>query len=315
VITTVLGDIQPSKLGFCQSHEHLSIARGYPVSVSADQCIDDEEKSRQELELYRVAGGTAVVDAQGLGCGRDAAMLRNISEKSTMHIIASTGFHKMLFYPRRHWIYSISAGDLTKLYLTELNQGMFINCDTAYPVEQIGARAGIIKAALDAGEFSPQYEKLFSAAAEAARLSGVALMVHIEKGSDPIALADFLTNKGVDPRQLVFCHMDRMEPDLGVHRELCSRSINLEYDTIGRPKYHDDETEISIIQELLKWGYEKQLLMSLDTTRSRLRSYGGEPGLAYILERFIPLLRRRDVSEEQINLFFKENPALIFVKK
>jgi phosphotriesterase-related protein len=54
--------------------------------------------------------------------------------------------------------------------------------------------------------------------------------------------------------------------------------------------------------------------MSLDTTRARLRSYGGIPGLPYIIESFIPLLRRRGITEKQINLFFKENPAGIFSK-
>jgi phosphotriesterase-related protein len=311
VITTVLGDIQPSELGFCQSHEHLSILGGNPAS---DRCIDDREKSRQELELYRRSGGWAVVDAQGLGCGRDAAMLREISERSGVHIIASTGFHKMLFYPEGHWIYSITADDLTRLYTAELTRGMFIGGD-GYPVKQIDARAGQIKTALDAGEFTPQYRKVFTAAAEAAKISGAVLMAHIEKGSDPIALADFLDGQGVAPDRIIFCHLDRAVADIGIHREVCARSITLEYDTIGRPKYHDDEEEVRIILEMLKAGYEKQLLMSLDTTRTRLRSYGGTPGLTYIIESFIPLLRRRGLSEAQINLFFKENPARVFSKR
>lgn len=315
VITTVSGDISPSDLGFCQSHEHLSIIREYPASVSSDQCIDDWEKSCQELKLYRHFGGGAVVDAQGLGCGRDAAMLRDISKKSGVHIIASTGFHKMFFYPEGHWIYSISTDNLTRLYLAELTCGMFIDGDNGYPVKQISARAGQIKAALDIGEFTSQYRKVFTAAAEAAKISGGVLMVHIEKGSDPIALADFLNKQGVVPNRIIFCHLDRAIADIGIHREVCARSIILEYDTIGRPKYHSDEAEVRIILEMLKAGYEKQLLMSLDTTRTRLKSYGGNPGLAYIIEHFIPLLRRKELPEEQISLFFKENPARIFSKK
>jgi phosphotriesterase-related protein len=102
--------------------------------------------------------------------------------------------------------------------------------------------------------------------------------------------------------------------DTAVHRELCARRITLEYDTVCRPKYHDDEREAAIITEMLEAGYEKQILMSLDTTRVRLRSYGGSPGLSYILDEFIPLLRRRGVSETQIESFFRENPARIFAR-
>jgi phosphotriesterase-related protein len=315
MITTVVGDIAPEQLGFCQSHEHLSIVKGYPASVHPDQCIDDWEKSRQELDRYREAGGSAVVDAQPLGCGRDAEMLRHIAEKSGVHIIASTGFHKMLFYPEGHWIYSIDADALTRLYLAELSGGMYSDGDSACPEQQSNYRAGQIKAALDSGAFTPQYEKLFTAAAEAAKSSDSALMVHIEQGSDPLALVDFLDKRGVALNRVIFCHLDRAVADVAVHREVCRRGIYLEYDTIGRPKYHDDEAEAGIILELLQAGYEKQLLMSLDTTRARLRSYGGAPGLTHILREFIPLLRRYGVAEEQIALFFRENPARVFSHK
>jgi phosphotriesterase-related protein len=311
-IATVLGGIPPAELGFCQSHEHLSIAKGYPAGLYPGQCIDDGEKSGQELALYRRSGGEALVDAQPLGCGRDAVMLREISGRSGVRIIASTGFHKMPFYPRGHWIYSIDADALTGLYLAELSSGMFIDGDKKYPEVQGDVLAGQIMAALDGGEFGPQYEKLFSAAAEAEKITGAALMVHIEKGSDPIALSDFLLRRGLSLDRVIFCHLDRMVADLGVHREICGRSIYLEYDTIGRPKYHDDAEEMRIIFAMLEAGYERQLLMSLDTTRDRLRSYGGAPGLDYLLTTFIPLLLRHGVSEEQVKLFFTENPARVF---
>jgi phosphotriesterase-related protein len=106
--------------------------------------------------------------------------------------------------------------------------------------------------------------------------------------------------------------MDRAVTDMAVHREICARGISLEYDTIGRPKYHDDGQEARIILEILNAGYEKQLLMSLDTTRARLRSYGGVPGLDYILNNFNPLLLSNGVAEGQLRLFFVENPGRIF---
>ncbi|MDR2159494.1 MAG: hypothetical protein LBP23_05445 [Treponema sp.] len=315
VITTVTGDMEPADLGFCQSHEHLWTA-GYPGTVNSDLRIDDFEKSRAELERYRMAGGSALVDAQPPGCGRDAAALKRLSEQSAVRIIASTGFHRMIYYPEGHWIYGAGAGALTRFFLEELSEGMYGGEITTLPDAASGTRtscrAGQIKAALDAGPFSPQYEKCFTAAAEAAKESGAPLMVHIEKDSDPLALADFLIKRGLAPEGLIFCHLDRALADMAVHRELCRRGIYLEYDTIGRPKYHDDEHEAGIILDILQDGCAGRLLMSLDTTRARLSSYGGRPGLDYILTRFIPLLRRRGVTEAQIRAFFRENPARVF---
>lgn len=311
-VTTVLGEIPPEQLGFCQSHEHLYIADGYPARISPDQRIDDSEKSLRELELYRQAGGGAIVDAQPVGCGRDIAMLEKISRGSGVHVIASTGFHKMLFYPEGHWVYSFGEDRLTRLYISELTEGAYVGCDSSEPEVRAVSRAGQIKSALDAGEFSAQYQKLFHAASEAAKEVGCALMVHIEKGSDPIALADFLYRRGVPLNRVIFCHMDRAVANLDVHREICGMGITLEYDTIARPKYHDDIREAEIIRHMLDAGFEDLLLASLDVTRARLFSYGSEIGIGYILNSFIPLLRGFDVSDEQLRKIFTGNPARAF---
>jgi phosphotriesterase-related protein len=305
-VATVLGNIEPSALGFCQSHEHLCIAGTYP------NCIDDPEKSLAELKLYYSAGGRALVDAQPVGCGRDAAMLLRISKESGVNIIASTGFHKLSYYAIDHWLNTISEERLARLFISELKQGMYLDGDIAFPSRQSRVKAGQIKTALDAEGLSPRYQKLFTAAAEAARAAGCALMAHIERDSDPRRLADFLVKLGLPPDRIIFCHLDRAVADTSIHKEICGQGIYLEYDTICRPKYHDDEKETGIILELVEAGFEKQLLMSLDTTRSRLVSYGGVPGLAYILNVFIPLLLRKGLTETQIKSFFVENPARVF---
>jgi phosphotriesterase-related protein len=310
-ITTVLGDIDPQDLGFCQSHEHIWIEPGRGSSPEPVPGIDNEEKSLEELKTYRAAGGSAIVDAQPLGCGRNASMLAELSRKSGIHIIASTGFHKLVYYPEDHWIFSTSAGELARLWTSELEEGMYLDGDIALPVKRSGSRPGQFKAALDT-VFSAAYRKCFEAACTAVKAAACPLMVHIEKNSDPVALANFLEKQGVPPNRTVFCHLDRAIADINIHRELAGRGINLEYDTIARPKYHGDGREVEIILSMLEAGFERQILLSLDTTRGRLRGYGGSPGLDYILKKFIPLLRSQGVAEARIRLFFWENPAAVF---
>ena len=313
-ISTVLGDINPGELKFCQSHEHLSIAKSSPIAGAADKSIDDPEKNLAELELFYAAGGRAIVDAQPLGCGRDAQMLAGISGKSGVHIVASTGFHKLSFYPENHWINSCSCDELTRLFISELKQGMYLDADLAFPESQSDIRAGQIKSAIDSEGLTARYEKLFAAAAEAAKVTGCALMAHIEQNTDPRPLAEFLVKQGLPAERIIFCHLDRAIADMNIHREICGQGINLEYDTIGRPKYHDDEKEAAIILEMVKTGFEKQLLLSLDTTRARLQSYGGTPGLTYILNEFIPLLLKHNFTDAQIKSFFIENPSRVFAR-
>jgi phosphotriesterase-related protein len=310
VIQTVLGDLPPGSLGFCQSHEHLWISRGYSSEINPALRIDDPEKSGAELRRYREAGGGAVVDAQPPGCGRDAETLRKISFASGVKIIASTGFHRLLYYPKDHWIYRYGAGELEAFFERELREGMYIDCDTEPPKKTSAVRAGQIKTALEA-EFSPPHERLFASAAKAARKTGMPVMVHVERDSDPVALAGFLEKQCLSPDRCIFCHLDRAAPDTETHRELARRGAYLEYDTIARYKYHDDEKELEIIRAMTEAGFEKQILCSLDLTRERLASYGGSPGLDYILKTFIPMLIERGL-ERETSLFFYENPARAF---
>lgn len=309
MITTVLGDIDPSRLGFCQGHEHIYI-RSCPAQAGTP--IDDPEKSLAELLSYRKAGGCAIVDAQPVGAGRDAAVLEDLSRQSGVHIIASTGFHKLSYYPADHWIFSAPEDKLVWLFTGELLQGMFLDGDRAFPRKRGRSRAGQIKAALDGEGLTQPYRKLFFAAAAAALDSGRPLMVHIEKGSDPLALADFLEKLELAADRLIFCHLDRSISDLTVHKELANRGIYLEYDTIARPKYHDDDRELAIIKEMIKAGFAGRLFLGLDTTTTRLRSYGGTPGLSYIREKFIDKMLDSGISFGQIQLFFQETPKGVF---
>ena len=152
MIAAVLGDIAPGDLGFCQSHEHIYI-RDCPAR--AGECIDDVEKSLAELKSYRSAGGCAIVDAQPLGTGRDAGILTRLSQQSGVHIIASTGFHKLSYYPEEHWMFSAAEEDIARLFITELEQGMYLDGDTAFPRVPGKTRAGQIKTALDLDGLSP----------------------------------------------------------------------------------------------------------------------------------------------------------------
>lgn len=313
-LTTVLEEIFPGTLGFCHSHEHLSIDKGQSYRMNPALCIDDTDLTAKELETFKLADGRAVVDAQPVGCGRNAKSLVTLSKESGIHIIASTGFHKIPFYPLNHWVFSYSRKQLADIFIRELEDGMFVDADNAIPARQIGARAGMIKAALESGEMDDPYRKLFRAAAEAGRATGAALMVHIEKGSDPIRLADFLQESGIRANRIIFCHMDRMIPNLEIHKELCARGLYMEYDTIGRPRYHDDDVEAYIVMEMIAAGYEDQILMGLDVTRDRMLSYGGGVGLDYIVRQFVPLLLAHGVSQKVIDKVFIDNPSGVFIR-
>ncbi len=311
-IHSVNGLINPEEQLFFQSHEHLLIAPGHSGEVNPALCFCDYEKSLQELGSYATSGGQALVDAQPVGCGRMAKELRQLSKDSGIEIIASTGFHKMLFYPERHWNFTATSDCLTELYIRELRLGMYEDPDEVFPENQTDVKAGQIKTAMEADELNVQYEKMFLAAADAANATGAPLMVHVENGYNPERYLQFLLDNGVKAEQLIFCHMDRACKDLGLHKALASAGVFLEYDTIAREKYHSDEQEINLFLAMIDAGFEDSLLFSLDTTRERLRAYSGKVGLDYILQSFILKMKNSGITQEQIDKISRKNPAVAF---
>lgn len=309
-IMTVLGRIPPSELGFCQCHEHLLLSKGRSYELNPALCMDHIQKSAEELVRYRQAGGTSIVDAQPIGCNRMTEELAWISEVSGIHIISSTGFHKLSFYPDGHWIHRTDEKTLAHIFMQELTGGMFVETEQCFPGRQCTLRAGIIKTALDSEGLTPRYQRLFHAAALASRKTGCPIMIHIEQDTDPLPLLGFLLSTGIKGKQMIFCHLDRACTDFDVHLNIASSGAYLEYDTIGRFKYHSDEHELGLIQNLIKEGGERQLLISLDTTASRLKSYDSRAvGLDYILNTFIPLMYSHGITKNQLHLFTTMNPA------
>lgn len=307
-IMTVLGPIIPKELGFCQCHEHILLSKGRSFELNPTLCVDDISKSSQELLRYRRAGGRSLVDAQPGGCNRMTKELAKISAASGVHIIASTGFHKLIFYPKTHWLHRASVKQLTKFFTEELENGMYTDIDTVFSGSQCPHRAGIIKTALDTQGLTPEYQRLFTAAANASKITDKSLMIHVEQGVNPTKLLDFLLTLNVNPTRLIFCHMDRACADKQLHLDILKHGCYLEYDTIGRLKYHSDEEEIKLIKTILSAGYTKQLLYSLDTTRERLKSYNKNAvGLDYILTTFNQLLLNAHVTQEDIHLISVKN--------
>lgn len=311
-IMTVLGPIAPQALGFCQSHEHLCLLPGWCGRQNPPHRIDDRRLSTLELLDFYALGGRAAVDAQPAGCGRDGDFLADISQQSGVHIISSTGFHKLCFYPPDHWITTASEDMLAEMWQRELEEGMYAPCDTAPPERQTAVRAGQIKSAVNREGLTERYRLLFRAAAMAQKATGAPLMVHIERAGQAMETADFLEGLGVPPERVILCHLDRAEPDLSAHIALCRRGYALEYDTVARYQFHDDHHEAALVLSMLEAGCASSLLMGMDTTRIRLKHYGGPVGLSYFFTDFLPRLRRAGVEDSTFQQIFVENPARRF---
>ena len=305
-VQTVIGPV--SALGHAQCHEHIYLRKGPSYACNHALCMDDYDKSLQELQEYYAHGGRTIVDAQPGFFGRDAEILRRLSVQSGVQIVAVTGFHKLQFMEEGSPLPKLSREELTALFVSEIRDGMLQPDGT-----RSAAKAGMVKLAYEKeGWRSEEYKTLFEAAADAAAQTGAPVMVHTEKQNDLLGLLAFLAQHHVPAERVLICHLDRTNTDPEYHKTLLRTGCYFCYDSVHRYKYVSDEQELALLKEVCEAGYAGQIVLSLDTTNQRLRAYNApDMGLDYILTDFIPMLRAAGFTESQISAMCESNAVEI----
>ncbi|WP_078382475.1 phosphotriesterase family protein [Sutcliffiella halmapala] len=308
VVRTVLGDIPHDELGIVYAHEHLIIQGGLGVMKNSDLRLNSVEKAVEEINDCKKYSAKTFVDFMPLDSGRNPSALVEIAKRTETHIIATTGFHKPMYYDDLHWIYSYSLDQIVDLLIQECEVGMDKHSYNGPLVERLSAKAGVLKGASDYNVIKSVSKKLFEAVAMAHLETGVPIATHTEHGTCGLEQIELLAKFGVKPENVIICHMDR-NPDIYVHKELGGTGCFIEYDNATRVKYHPDSESVSLIVRMIEAGFQDKILLGTDfALRSYWKAYGGGPGMAYLLETFIPRLKKQGIPAETVNRFITQNP-------
>jgi len=271
-VNTVLGPVSYKDLGVTDCHNHLWIDAVPDVDPTCP-VLNQFAEIEKELKQYKKAGGRSILDCQPEGCGRNGNKLIELSKKSGVQVIASTGFHRVKYYPPQHWLFAKRSQKVCDFLESELVTGMYETLELEKPVP-----AGFIKIALEAtwGE-CPQ--PALEGAAMAAQKTGALIEIHTEKGALAEKACLYFTDLGLLPEQIVLCHMDK-RPDFGLHKELVRLGVLLEYDTFYRPKYKPQKHLWPLIDTMVKNDLSSNIALATDMAESDLYYHiGGGPGL------------------------------------
>jgi 5-phospho-D-xylono-1,4-lactonase len=302
-VVTVRGPLLASELGVTNAHEHLFLRS----PALAGQEITDLDRSAAEVADAAGVGLQSIVEMTPIGLGRRPDLLRTVSERTGVHVIAATGYHRDLHYPDGHWVHDASVELLADRIVADLESGMHPR-DWNGEADPDPARAGAIKAGASYHVISPGEARRLEAAAAGSLRTGAAILVHCEVGTAGHEIVDRLTAAGVAPERIILSHLDR-NPDGELHAEIASRGVTLEYDTAGRTKYHPDSTLLELIAGMVDAGHGDRLMLGCDLgRRDYFRAHGGGPGMRYLLATFVPRLRRR-IGEAATDAILVRNPA------
>lgn len=306
-VTTVAGPMPASQLGVVDAHDHLFL----DTPAMPDDAFTDVARTTAEAAAARDSGIGTIADMTPIGLGRRPALLRAVSEATGVAIVAATGYHRDAHYPDGHWVAAAPVEQLADRILRDLEVGMHPTDWDDPEAAPDAARAGAIKAGCSYHHASDAERRRLEAAAIGSLRTGAAILVHCEIGTFAHEIVTILTEHGVAPGRIILGHMDR-NPDPELHAEIASRGAFLEYDTIGRTKYHPDSVVLDLVEAVAGGGHGDRLLLGLDSgRRSMLRAYGGGPGMRYLMDVFVPRLRRR-IGSTATDAILRDNAARAF---
>ncbi|MEU6846331.1 phosphotriesterase [Streptomyces sp. NPDC046716] len=311
-VNTVLGPIPAEELGFVAVHEHIGY--GMPGSELDTQWWRTPEQRYEETvpklrtfhENTLPYGGGTFVDATGICNGRDVNYYQSLSEKTGVHIVASTGFvggdTALPFFERADVDY------LRRQFVHEITVG----------IGNTGGRAGIIKVGVSRGFRMKDLDlRIYRAAARAALETGVPIFTHLAVDVEPAI--EIFQEEGLPLDRVLFGHADDGVSQGKVRdRWIAEQGGRIGFDTFGydlelpdppfwgRPRQERLEHFLGYLRD----GLVDSVLASADANCSPL----GWPGVKghtvnYLFEVLIPALRENGVDDATIRKIFVDLPA------
>lgn len=337
-IITVSGIVEESDLGVIAPHEHvfidirnqfsefseatkralseqevsinnLDILSRNPYALKDNLVLNDIKTAEEELLYFKIAGGRTIVDATSVGIGRDPEALRNIAVKLGLNIIAGSGYYTQDTNPK----------DMNQKKVEEIVREI-IN-DIKKGISGTDIKAGVIGEIGTSEEIHPNEKKVLIASAKAQSETGVAIITHTYPwGKKGLEAINILEKNGANINKVSINHID-VEIDIEYCKKIMDSGAYIEFDDFGKEYFIDkryrgfaggvfarDIERVDTIKKLIELGYIDKILLSCDIClKTLLHKYGGW-GYDHILKNIIPMLKEKNITDDQISKLIKDNP-------
>ena len=296
---TVLGKINVEEMGITLYHEHLGMKPG-PEEKFLPYTFDDPKKIANELTLFKNSGGGTFVEMSPLNFGRDVKSYAEISEKTGVHVLCCTGFHKKRFIP--DWVYEKKDSEIRSVLLEEINKG----------IDRTGIKAGVVKIGTSNKQIYPIEERIIAIVSSVNKETNIPVSTHCDKGTMVLEQCDLFMKNNIKPERVLLGHTD-IPNDVDTLKKICDMGFNVGIDHVGRDLENHDQTKIDMIRDLIDGGYIEQLFIAGDMgKKDYLKTYGGKPGFDYIVTAFKDYLFENGIDESQYQKILIENTKRFF---
>jgi phosphotriesterase-related protein len=179
-------------------------------------------------------------------------------------------------------------------------------------IDNTGIKAEIIgEIGTSKDNILPEEEKVFRAASRVQVETGKPIVTHTTLGTLGLEQLKIFKEYGVNLDKVVISHVD-LSGDLDYILRLIDSGANVAFDTIGKINYQPEDVRVNLLKELSKRGLSEKIVLSMDITRKSHLKYLKGLGYSYLLDNFVPLLRKGGISQADIDKMLKNNALRIY---
>ena len=302
-IISVTGEVPVSAMGITLPHEHVLFDLSMidsTKSYSKDSVITRMLPFFEELKPFKVH---TFVDGTPEFMGRDPQLLAEISRKTGVNILTSTGWYAA--DNERHLpkeIKDMSPEEISLIWINEAKNG----------IGNSGIKPGVISIGMSGTVLSENDKKLVAAACLTHLATGLTIMSHTGPAAGAMAQLNILEKYGVDPSAFIWSHAME-EVSKGRLLTIAEKGAWIALDGIL------PEMEASVrISEMVKY---MKMIRRLDHVLLSHDAVGYQPGLpgrrtyhpfTELFGSFSLLMLSEGITHEEIDQMIIKNPAEAF---
>lgn len=249
MIKTVLGNIKENDLGITLSHEHICCYSEYLYSMAGKSYLDKAKLLEVAVrilsfmkEKYNLS---SFIDCTPVNIGRDIELLKEVSKRTGVNIICSTGF----YYTEEPLLKNLSEKQISEYIISDAEK----------------VNAGIIKCAVENENISSFDEKILRATAKAQLSLKLPIVLHTNANNkNALKALEILLAKGVKPEAITGGHLSDTE-DYKYIRLIAKMGCYIGFDRMyGNYSAEYINKKVNAINELCNKGFEDKILLSHD---------------------------------------------------
>lgn len=287
-------------------HEHVLVDFA-GAEIASPSRYDPDEVVRvvvPHLKQLRSLGCRTLVECTPAYLGRDAALLKRLSEAAGIQILTNTGYYGAAndkHLPRH--AFSETDEQLAARWVREHERG----------IDGTGIRPAFMKIGVDGAPLSDVDRKLVRAAAITHRETGLPIASHTGSGAAAMEELDILAERGVPLAAFIWVHAQN-ERDLSFHRRAAERGAWVEFDGVSTATI---ERHVELVRHMKDAGLLRNVLVSHDAGWYRVGEAGGGKFRPYdtLFTEFVPAARAAGVDEADVRQLLVSNPARVLSQR